>query len=334
MRLPKFDHLRPASLEEACALLAEHRGEARILSGGTALLTYLGQRLLTPKYVISLRGISGLNYIEYDEANGLRIGALTPISDVVTSPVIQERYPLLCQAAKGIGVPAIRYMGTVGGNLCLDTRCIYYNQSFFWRQVRPACFKRGGKLCHAVKGGEGCYSVYQGDLAPALLALDARVKLAEAGGERLIPLSELFTGRGEAPLSLDPEEILTEVQIPPLPQNSVGSYQKLRVREAVDFPLAGVAVMLNLDGGKVCSRARVVLGAVGPAPIEVAEAEQALQGEEITAKEVNEAAEEAFKNAHPVNNLSLGAPYRRKMVRVLLKRAVDQCLKLAEAQPS
>ena len=334
MRLPKFDYLRPGTVEEACALLAEHKSESKVLSGGTALLVYLEQRLFTPKYVISLKSVPGLSYIDYDEQDGLKIGALTPINGLATSPVVRERYPVLSQAAEEIGVPAIRYLGTVGGNLCLDTRCIYYNRSSFWRQVRPACFKCGGKLCHAVKGGEGCYSVYQGDLAPALVALGARIKLVKAGGERFLSLSEFFSGRGEAPLALEPGEILTEVQVPPLPQNSIGSYQKLRVREAIDFPLAGVAVILNLDGGRVCREARVVLGAVGPAPIEVAGAERVLQGGEITTKGVGEAAEEAFKKAHPVNNLSLRAPYRRRMVRVLLKRAVDQCLKLAEAQPS
>jgi len=334
MRLPGFEYFRPASLEEACGLLAEHKGEARILSGGTALLTYLGQRLLTPKYVISLKGISGLNYIDYDEANGLRIGALTSISDIVTSPVIRKRYPLLCQAARGIGVPAIRYMGTVGGNLCLDTRCIYYNQSFFWRQVRSACFKRGGEACHAVKGGDRCHAVYQGDLAPVLLALDARVKLTRAGGERLLPLSELFTGKGEAPLSLEPEEILTEVQVPPLPKGSVGSYQKLRVREAMDFPLAGVAVVLGLDGEKVCHGARVVLGAVAPAPIRVTEVEGILPGREIRAEVIEEVAEAAFRKAHPVNNLSLEASYRRKMIRTLLKRAIERSLNLTRGAQS
>ncbi len=328
MRLPKFEYLRPASLEEACSLLAEHKGDSRILSGGTALLIYLGQRLVTPKHLVSLKGISGLNYIDYDERDGLRIGALTSINEVAISPLIREKYPLLSQAAKEIGVPSIRYQGTVGGNLCLDTRCIYYNQSSFWRQARSPCFKRGGKVCYAVKGGDHCQAVYQGDLAPVLLALDARVRLTKADSERLLPLSALFTGRGEAPLSLAADEILREVQIPPLSKGSVGFYQKLRVREAMDFPLAGVAVMLSLDGGRACQEARVILGAVASAPIEVSEAEEVLQGREIKAEVVEEAAEAAYSNAHPVNNLSLGASYRRRMIKTLLKRAIEQSLNL------
>jgi len=217
-------------------------------------------------------------------------------------------------------------MGTVGGNLSLDTRCIYYNQSDFWRQVRPSCFKRGGHICHAVKGGEQCYSVCQADLAPVLLALEAKVKLLRSNGERIIPLSEFFTGKGENPNVLKPDEIVAEVQLLPPSESSVSSYQKLRIREAIDFPLAAVAAVLDMDADKVCRKAKLVLGAVAPAPGEVSEAEKVLQGRRVGNGLTEEAAEEAFKVAHPVANLSIDAGYRRKMTRVLLKRAVKQAL--------
>ncbi len=324
MRMPKFTLFRPSSVEESCTLLSEYK-EARAVAGGTALAVDMGQRLLTPEYVISLKGVSGLDYVKYDAQQGLAIGALTTVHTLKASEPV-KKYPILAQAAGEIGVPAIRHMGTVGGNLCLDTRCIYYNQSDFWRQARAACFKSGGDVCHAVKGGKQCYAVCQADLAPVLVALEAKVKLLRKGGERLIPVSEFFTGKGETPKVIKPDEIVTEIQLPPPSENGCGSYQKLRVREAIDFPLAAVAALLDMDGDKVCRKAKIVLGAVAPAPVVVSDAERILKGKQVTDDLLDEAAEEAFKKAHPVANLSIDASYRRKMIRVLLKRAVRQSL--------
>lgn len=325
MRLPKFDYLKPRTVDEACSLLSEHKGEANVIAGSTALLTYIKHRLLTPKYVIGLKGIPGLDYINYDGKGGLKIGALTTLHALNTSPLIRERYHILSQAAAQVGVPPLRYMGTLGGNLCLDTRCLYYNQSYSWRRVRPLCFKAGGELCHVVRGGERCYAVYQGDLAPALIGLGAKVRLVRTSGERIIPLNEFFTGRGESPNILEPDEILTEVQIPPPPEQSCGAYHKLRIRRAMDFPLAGVAVVLAMDG-KICREAKIILNAVSSAPFEVREAEEMLRGKRIGDGVIEEVAEEIFKRARPVANLSIDADYRRKMVRVLFKRAVKQAL--------
>lgn len=326
MRLPKFTLFRPSSVEESLALLNQYQQEARAVAGGTALAVEVGQRLLTPKYVVSLKGVRGMDYIKYSARNGLRIGAMTSIDGLNTSPVVRERYPVLSEAAGEVGVPSIRYMGTVGGNLCLDTRCIYYNQSDFWRQVRTACFKRGGDECHAVKGGKQCYAACQSDLAPVLVALEAKVRLQRKGGERVLPVSEFFTGDGENPNVLKPDEMVTEVQIPPLSAHSRGSYQKLRIREAIDFPLASVAAVIDVDDGKVCRKVRLVIGAIAPEPIEAKDAEKVLEGKGVTDSLLEEAAEAAFKAAHPVANLSIDTTYRRKMVRVLLKRAVNQAL--------
>jgi len=321
-----FDYFKPSTVEEAYSLLTEYGEEAKILSGGTALLVYLQQRLCTPKYVMSLKGIPGLDHISYDRQEGLRIGALATIDSLSASSIIKGKYPILCQAAEDIGVPAVRQMGTIGGNLCLDTRCIYYNQSYSWRQVRPPCFKRGGNLCYAVKGGDRCFAVYQGDLAAALIALETKVKLVKTSGEKVIPLSEFFTGRGENPNVLKPDELLTEIQLPCASESSAGAYQKLRIRGAIDFPLAGVAVVLDVDEGKVCRKARIVLSAVASAPLEVTGAEKVLKGKRVEEGLIEEAAEEALKKAHPLDNLSIDAGYRRGMVRVLLKRAVKQAL--------
>jgi len=261
MRLPQFRYVRPHTVAEASSFLHEHQPKATVLAGGTALMVNLGQRLIEPDYILGLKNIPDLDYIHRDKDSTLKIGTLTTVYDLARSPLVTEQYPVLAQAAGAMAMPAIQQMATVGGNLCQDTRCIYYNQSQFWRQARPPCFKRGGDICHAVKGGQRCLAVYQGDLAPALLALEASVKVARKDGERVMPLGELFTGKGDIPVRLEPDEFITEIQVPPLPENAFGSYQKLRIREAIDFPLTSVAAVLEIDGDNICRRARLVLGA-------------------------------------------------------------------------
>jgi len=331
MRLPTFEHLQPESLEEALGLLSEHGGEAKVIAGGTDLLVSMKHRLLTPKYLLNLKGL-GLDFIEGGK-EGLRIGALTRLADIVKSPLVRERFPVLAQAAGYVAAPPLQNMGTLGGNLCQDTRCFFYNQSRFWRQARPLCFKTGGEMCHVVKGGGHCYSVYQGDLAPVLMALEARVKLVQKGSQRVIPLLDLYTGRGEEPMVLEGGEILTEVEIPePAPDYKSGGsnltaaswggdYQKLRYRGAMDFPLVGVAAVLHRDG-ESCGQAKVVLTAVASAPVVVEEASELLEGQKPDEEVLARAAEAAYEVAHPVANVGSTPRYRRKMVRAMVQRAI------------
>jgi 4-hydroxybenzoyl-CoA reductase subunit beta len=319
MHLPKFEHLQPESMEEALDLLSEHGGEANVIAGGTDLLVSMKHRLLTPKYLLNLKGL-GLDFIE-EGKEGLRIGALTRLADIIKSPLVQERFPVLAQAAGYVSAPPLQNMGTLGGNLCLNTRCFFYNQSQFWRQARPLCFKAGGEVCHVVKGSDHCYSVYQGDLAPVLIALEARMKLAQKDSQRVIPLSDLYTGRGEEPIALEAEEILTEVEIPAPAASWGGDYQKLRYRGAMDFPLVGVAAVLHRNGGS-CARARVVMTAVASAPVVVEEASKLLEGQKPDEEVIARAAEAAYESAHPVANVGSTPHYRRKMVRAMAKRAI------------
>jgi len=338
MRLPKFEHLQPESLEEALDLLSEHGEEAKAIAGGTDLLVSMKQRLLTPKYLLNLKGLAELDFIE-EGKEGLRLGALTRLTTLIKSPRVQERFPVLAQATSYVAAPPLRNMGTLGGNLCLNTRCFFYNQSQFWRQARPLCFKTGGEMCHVVKGGDHCYSVYQGDLAPVLIALEARVKLVKKGGERVIPLLDLYTGKGEGPITLEVGEILTEVEIPdPAPdlqsgESSLttaswgGDYQKLRYRGAMDFPLVGVAAVLHRNG-EGCAGAKVVLTAVASAPVVVEEASRLLEGQKSDEEAIARAAEAAYEVAHPVANVGSTPLYRRKMVRVMTKRAIANAVQI------
>jgi 4-hydroxybenzoyl-CoA reductase subunit beta len=322
MRLPKFEHFQPESLAEALELLAEHREHAKVVAGGTELLVSMKHGLLTPSYLINLKEVPELSFIAYDDEKGLRMGALTRLTTLIKSQAVQQNLPILAQAADQVAAPPLQQMGTLGGNLCLNTRCFYYNQSRFWRQARPACYKTGGEVCHVVKGGNRCFAVYQGDMAPALIALEATVKVARKGGERVIPLADIYTGKGKRPLALEADEILVEVEVPQSAAFRTGNYQKLRYRGAMDFPLVGVAAVLGKNGSGACSKANIVLTAVGTAPVLVEEAGKLLEGQSVTDELISQAAEAAYQAAHPVANVGSTPSYRKKMARLLTKRAI------------
>lgn len=321
MQLPGFEHLQPGSLNEALDLLAEHGETARIIAGGTDLLVSMKQGLLAPEYVVDLKAIPELDFIDTDDG-GVRIGALTRLAAIVDSSLIGERLPILAQAAAMVAAPPLQNMGTLGGNLCLNTRCSYFNQSRSWRQIRGHCCKTGGDTCHVVKGGNRCFATYQGDVAPALMALGANARVARRGGERSVPLADLYTGKGKRPLALETGEVLVEVHVPASPSGTGGDYQKLRYRGSMDFPLVGVAAVVGRDGSGLCTGGKVVLTAVSRAPLEVDGAGQMLEGHEVTAQLAAQVADAAFEVARPVDNVGSDASYRRKMVRVLTRRAI------------
>jgi 4-hydroxybenzoyl-CoA reductase subunit beta len=326
MELPEFELTQPHSLQEACSILGEHNRKALLLAGGTALMVALRYRLSKPAIVIDLKGLTALDYVGRNGSGGLAIGSMVTLETLEKSPLVSNEYPTLAQAVHLVATPSIRHGATIGGNLCLDTRCIYYNQSEFWRSGLEACFKRGGDVCHAVEKGRHCQAVYQGDLGPILLGLGAEVKIVSTNGEKLIPLAEFFTGRGERPNVLKPDEILVEVRIPPSGRGAAGAYEKLRVREGMDFPMAGVAVAVKTDRDGTIEQAKIVLGAVGPSPIEVVKAAGLLEGRKATEVLLQSVSREAVDRAQPVGNLAMNASYRRKMVGVLVRRALRRAL--------
>jgi 4-hydroxybenzoyl-CoA reductase subunit beta len=219
----------------------------------------------------------------------------------------------------------LQYMGTLGGNLCLNTRCIYYNQSDTWRKSRETCFKMGGDVCHVVPKGKKCYAVFSGDTVPALIALEAQVKLISIAGERTVDVSQLYTGDGKEPVALKPDELLTEIRIPQPVNRQDSIYLKYRARAAIDFPLAGVAVRMDSEGDGICTECKVILNAVGSAPTEVPEAGELLIGKAPTGELIDQIAEKAVKNAHPVANTAGSTPaYRRKMAGILTRRALHE----------
>ena len=323
MSLPTFHLLRPKSLDDAIALMAKHQGEVKIVAGGTDLLPSMKQKLFTPPYVLDLRGVSELRGIRKLAGNALEIGALTTLSSLERSSIIRKDYPVLYEAVKTIASPVLRNMGTLGGNICLDTRCLWYNQSLLWRKSCGFCLKKDGDLCHVAPGGKFCWATFSGDTAPALLCLGAAIEIAGPSGLWRTPLSEFYVNDGIVRLHLASDEIVTRVFLPEAAAGWRGGYQKLRVRGSIDYPLAGVAVALRLKSGRV-EDARVAITAVNPAPHLIKDADAQLIGLELTDEIADRVGEMAARTAKPLTTSALTPEYRREMVRVYAKRAIMQ----------
>ena len=247
--LPRFHLAEPATVEEAIAARLNHPG-GRFVAGGTDLLVNMRRGISSPDLLVDLSGIEELAKIETN-GSGVTIGAGVTIATLARNAVIATRYRALAQAAEAIAGPGHRIMGTVGGNLCLDTRCIYYNQSEWWRSANAYCLKHRGDICHVAPQGQRCHAAFVGDLAPALLVLGAEISIAGTQGHRRISLGELYVEDGKAHLTLADGELIVAVHLPSDPPPS--AYAKMRARAAIDFPLAGVAVALASSGTKLVS---------------------------------------------------------------------------------
>lgn len=321
MNLPSFRLLRPTTLDEAIALMAKHNGDLKVIAGGTDLLPSMKQKLFVPSYVLDLRGIGELRGFRKLARNGLEIGALTTLSEIEHSSMVREEYPVLHEAVRTVASPVLRNMGTLGGNICLDTRCLWYNQSLLWRRSCGFCLKKDGDLCHVAPGGSFCWAAFSGDTPPALLCLGAEVEIAGPGGARRTPLSEFYVNDGIVRLHLASNEIVTRVHLPESAAGWSGSYQKLRIRGSIDYPLAGVAVALKMKSGLV-EDARVAITAVNPAPHLVKDADAQLIGMQPEGEIAEKIGEMAARTAKPLTTSALTPEYRREMVKVFAKRAV------------
>ncbi len=249
--LPVFDVARPASAAEAVALLA--RRGARAIAGGTDLLPNLRRGLEQPELLVDLSDIAGFDAID-ERGGALAIGAGITLERLAADARVARALPALCEAARAVAGPGHRSAATLGGNLCQDTRCIYYNQSAWWRAANGFCLKRGGDTCHVAPQGNRCHAAFSGDIAPVLLAANAEVEIAAPGGTRRVPLAQLYRDDGAAHLALAPGALLVRVHLRVTAEQRSG-YRKARVRAGMDFPLAGVAVVLTLRDG--------VIGALG-----------------------------------------------------------------------
>ncbi|HLZ41706.1 MAG TPA: FAD binding domain-containing protein [Candidatus Sulfotelmatobacter sp.] len=321
MSLPQFKLLRPRSVEEAVAHLAEHKGNIRVLAGGTDLIPSMRQKLFEPEYVLDVRGIWAMRGIKLGAEAGVEIGALTSLRAIERSQYLRQHYPVLTEAASTVASPVLRNMGTIGGNICLDTRCLWYNQSLTWRKGCGFCIKKDGDLCHVAPGGTKCWAAFSGDTPPALLCLHAEIEIASASGTRRIPLHDFYTGLGDTYRRLQPHELVTRVFLPASSADYRGVYRKLRVRGSIDYPLAGIAVVMKRSNGHVAD-ARIGITAVNPAPLLVEGATALLAGKLIDDSLAEAAGDLAAKTAKPLTTSALTPEYRREMIRVFTKRAV------------
>jgi len=321
LSLPEFKLLRPHTTAEAVALLAQHAGDIRILAGGTDLLPSMQQKLFAPQYVLDIRRIAELRGVRQQSTGAVEIGALTALTDVEHSDLLRRHFRVLHEAAKTVASPVLRNMGTIGGNICLDTRCLWYNQSLQWRKSCGFCIKKDGDLCHVAPGGTKCWAAFSGDTPAALLCLDAEIEIASAAGIRRVKLAEFYTGLGDNYRKLAAKELLTRVFLPASSAGRRGIYRKLRIRGSIDYPLAGVAVVLKQSNGHI-EDVRIGLTAVNPAPVLVKGATELMVGRRVTEEWAEAAGVLAAQTAKPLTTSALTAEYRREMIRVFTKRAV------------
>jgi 4-hydroxybenzoyl-CoA reductase subunit beta len=329
MRLPPFAYAPAHSVEQAVALLAKHGRDALPVSGGTDLYANMKQRLFAPKILVGLRPVRELHYIAFNEITGLTLGALATLTDVAESEVVRRYYPALARAASLISTPQLRNMGTIGGNVCLDTRCNYYNQNLDWRKALGYCMKKDGDICRVAPSSPRCVAINSSDTAPVLQAFDAIVHLASDGSVRDVSIADFYVNDGILAWAKEPGEIVTKITVPAPKFHTRSAYTKLRLRNSFDFPILGVAVVLRIDDAGICKNARVVVNAVAAKPVDVPEASRVLIGSRLEPDALEAAAEAAFTAAKPLDNTSATIPYRKRMVRVFARRALEEAARAA-----
>ena len=297
--------------------------EGRFVAGGTDLYPNMKRRQQTPKTVISVMRVPEMNQITGDGKSGVRIGASVTLTDLCENPLINRDYPVVARAARTISTPILRNMGTIGGNLLLDTRCNYYNQNYEWRKGINFCLKKDGDICWVAPGSSKCWAVQSSDLVPVMVAIGAKLRLASTLGDRVIDAAGLYSDDGIDYLHKRPDELLVDIHLPPT-NGWRASYQKLRRRGAFDFPVLGVAAWVQLDSAGLVKDARLILGGIAPSPIEVKEAGQALIGQTLDHEHIEAAAEAAYVKARPLDNTDFVMNWRKQMTRQYTLRALEE----------
>jgi len=311
MRLPWFEYRAPRSVDEVARILAGEGQSAMLVAGGTDLLPNMKRRHQSPSTLVALRGVEALKAVA--NGAGLHLGAGLTLTEVVDTPAVREQYTGLWQAAAQVATPHLRNMGTLGGNVCLDTRCSYYNQSYEWRKAIDFCLKKDGETCWVATASKRCVAVSSTDTAPALIALDARARLASVGGTRDIPIADLYRNDGIDYLARKPEELLTAVLLPA----ALGwrsTYWKLRRRGSFDFPVLGVAAAVKLAADGMVEAARIALGAVASRPFLVPKVGEAMVGYKLTEEVIGEAAATVASRAKPMDNADMNLYWRKEVV--------------------
>ena len=321
MRLPQFEYVKPASLEEGLDALQKSGRNAKILAGGTDLLVNMKYRVVRPEIVISIKSIPDLCRIASDNENHLRIGACVTLSDLAANSLIAEKFPAFNLAVESVASKHIRNMASIGGNICLDTRCWYYNKSKLWRDAREVCYKMGGNLCHAIKGSDRCHAINSSDAVPILIALDAMVSVRKKGHERMIPLKDFFRDNGAQPTVLEPEELLTSLLIPEGNGSSRSTFIKVSTRRGLDFAMGTIAALVR-ENGKRLTEVRLIIGSMASAPLFLGKASQVIMESGLTEESIEKAVDTARSELRTLTNLFTSAGYKRQLAQALVRRAL------------
>jgi 4-hydroxybenzoyl-CoA reductase subunit beta len=322
LRLHEYTYHRPATLDEAARLLTAHPGRAMVIAGGTDLMPNMKHGLFTPQHVIALKQISELRGIE-QRAGELVIGAAESLTAVSRHADVRRLFPALAAAAGSVAGPQLRNAGTIGGNLCLDTRCTYYNQTYFWRNALGFCLKKDGDVCHVTKVGRKCVAAHSADTAGVLMTLGAVVDLSSSDGARAVPVEQFFVADGIANTVRGWNEIVTRVRIPLPPTSLRTAFRKVRQRGAIDFPLLNVAVAADIAPDGVVTDIRIVVSALGSRPRVIAGLDKAAVGRVLDDETIDAIAQRAFQQCHPLTNIIVDTEWRRAMVPVEVRRALE-----------
>jgi 4-hydroxybenzoyl-CoA reductase subunit beta len=328
MRLPKFEYRVPREIAEAVKIIGDVGPEGQFVAGGTDLYPNMKRRQQTPRTVISVMRLAELNQITGDGSSGLGIGASVTLTDICENPIINRDYPVIASAARTISTPILRNMGTIGGNLLLDTRCNYYDQNYEWRKGINFCLKKDGDVCWVAPGSSKCWAVQSSDLVPVMVAIGAKFRLVSTLGERMIDAAGFYNDDGIDYLKKRPDELLVDIHLPPT-NGWRASYQKLRRRGAFDFPVLGVAACVHYGTASGSDRvvavadAKIVLGGIAPSPIEVNEAAQTLIGKPLDDEQIRAAAEACYIKARPLDNTDFVMNWRKQMARQYTIRALE-----------
>src|SRR2546427_359396 len=320
MRLPWFGFHSPKTISDAAKILAAEGPQAMLIAGGTDLLPNMKRRHQTPVTLVSLRRIEALK--KMSNGSGSTLGAGLTLNEIVANAAVREKYAGLWQAAAQVATVHLRNMGTLGGNLCLDTRCNYYNQSYEWRKAIDFCMKKDGAICWVAPSSPRCWAVSSSDVAPVMVAIGAEYQLVGPKGERLVPAARCYHNDGINYLTKQPDEILAAVRLP-APDGWDAVYHKLRRRGSFDFPVLGVAAWVRWERGTIVD-ARIVLGGVASWPQEVPEAGAALKATALEDEAIAAAAEAAYRPSKPLDNTDFELSWRKQMTRVYATRALQE----------
>jgi 4-hydroxybenzoyl-CoA reductase subunit beta len=318
--MPNFQLHRPTSPEEAIKLLNEEP-EVRLVAGGTDMIVNVRRGIEQPRNLIDISSINQLKEIK-ESNDGLRIGAAVTLNQLATTALIKNNYPAIAEAAASVAGGTHQQYGTLGGNLCLDTRCLFYNQSEWWRQSNDYCMKERGDICHVAPGGKRCFAAFSGDIAPAMLIYLAEVELLSSKGIRRIPLAEMYQNDGMNHLTLAPDELVSVIHLPRTLYGSPSRYEKVRIRGSIDFPLAGAAVRLKMNSGKV-EEISIALTGVNPFP-QVIKGTNEYIGKALNDEDLDTLRDSVRKQAKPMKTTTVAPWYRRRVIGALTRRLIKE----------